>query len=98
LFVRIAENFQVMPLSGFLLSKILDLPSHYGAGLILVGCCPGSIDFNKMIYAFLSILYLFYVVFAWSLLLSLLQAQQVILLHILHRILVLETVTQINDF
>ena len=33
---------QVMPISGFLVSKILNLPSHYAAGLILVGCCPGG--------------------------------------------------------
>lgn len=36
-------NFlQVMPLSGFLVSKLLNLPSYYAAGLILVGCCPGG--------------------------------------------------------
>jgi len=33
---------QVMPLSGFLVSKLLNLPSYYAAGLILVGCCPGG--------------------------------------------------------
>ncbi|KAG7953407.1 hypothetical protein I3843_12G108800 [Carya illinoinensis] len=32
----------VMPLSGFLVSKLLNLPSYYAAGLILVGCCPGT--------------------------------------------------------
>ncbi|XWS10830.1 hypothetical protein CRYUN_Cryun38cG0031800 [Craigia yunnanensis] len=38
----IDDLLQVMPLSGFLLSKLLNLPSHYAAGLILVGCCPGG--------------------------------------------------------
>lgn len=33
---------QVMPISGFLVSKLLNLPSYYAAGLILVGCCPGG--------------------------------------------------------
>jgi hypothetical protein len=34
---------QVMPLSGFFVSKLLKLPSHYAAGLILVACCPGGV-------------------------------------------------------
>lgn len=34
--------WQIMPLSGFFVSKLLRLPSHYAAGLILVGCCPGG--------------------------------------------------------
>lgn len=42
----IADNFQVMPISGFLISKLLNLPSHYAAGLILVACCPGGMTFN----------------------------------------------------
>lgn len=33
---------QVMPLSGYAVSKLLNLPSYYAAGLILVGCCPGG--------------------------------------------------------
>ena len=33
---------QVMPLSGYFVSKLLNLPSYYAAGLILVGCCPGG--------------------------------------------------------
>lgn len=32
-----------MPLSGFFVSKLLNLPSYYAAGLILVGCCPGGV-------------------------------------------------------
>jgi BASS family bile acid:Na+ symporter len=36
------NGLQVMPISGFLVSKLLNLPSYYAAGLILVGCCPGG--------------------------------------------------------
>lgn len=36
------DFLQVMPLSGFLVSKLLNLPPYYAAGLILVGCCPGG--------------------------------------------------------
>ncbi|KAI3803537.1 hypothetical protein L1987_31693 [Smallanthus sonchifolius] len=35
-------QYSIMPLSGFFISKILNLPSYYAAGLILVGCCPGD--------------------------------------------------------
>ncbi|OVA18935.1 Bile acid:sodium symporter [Macleaya cordata] len=37
-------QYSVMPLSAFFVSKLLRLPSHYAAGLILVGCCPGGIQ------------------------------------------------------
>lgn len=40
---------QVMPLSAFLVSKLLNLPSHYAAGLILVGCCPGGKRNNTLL-------------------------------------------------
>ncbi|KAK7324486.1 hypothetical protein VNO77_28063 [Canavalia gladiata] len=43
-------QYSVMPLSGFLVSKILNLPSHYAAGLILVGCCPGGTASNIVTY------------------------------------------------
>ncbi|KAK8706351.1 hypothetical protein V6N13_049920 [Hibiscus sabdariffa] len=35
-------QYSVMPLSGIFVSKLLNLPSHYATGLILVGCCPGA--------------------------------------------------------
>uniref|UniRef100_A0A0E0DDB9 Uncharacterized protein n=2 Tax=Oryza TaxID=4527 RepID=A0A0E0DDB9_9ORYZ len=35
-------QYSVMPLSGFLISKLLNLPTYYAAGLILVSCCPGA--------------------------------------------------------
>uniref|UniRef100_A0A0D3FV08 Uncharacterized protein n=1 Tax=Oryza barthii TaxID=65489 RepID=A0A0D3FV08_9ORYZ len=37
-------QYSVMPLSGFLISKLLNLPSYYAAGLILVSCCPGVLN------------------------------------------------------
>lgn len=40
----------VMPLSGYLVSKLLGLPSHFAAGLILVGCCPGGTASNIVTY------------------------------------------------
>ncbi|XP_037493162.1 probable sodium/metabolite cotransporter BASS1, chloroplastic isoform X2 [Jatropha curcas] len=40
----------VMPISGFLVSKLLNLPSHYAAGLILVSCCPGGTASNIVTY------------------------------------------------
>ncbi|XP_021726924.1 probable sodium/metabolite cotransporter BASS1, chloroplastic [Chenopodium quinoa] len=43
-------QYSVMPLSGFFVSKLLGLPSHYAAGLILVGCCPGGTASNIVTY------------------------------------------------
>lgn len=43
-------QYSVMPLSGFFVSKLLQLPSHYAAGLILVGCCPGGTASNIVTY------------------------------------------------
>ncbi|KAK4748116.1 hypothetical protein SAY87_014702 [Trapa incisa] len=43
-------QYSVMPISGFVLSKILNLPSHYAAGLILVACCPGGTASNIVTY------------------------------------------------
>lgn len=42
LFCGFILQYSVMPLSGYFVSKLLNLPSHYAAGLILVGCCPGG--------------------------------------------------------
>ncbi|XP_042466157.1 probable sodium/metabolite cotransporter BASS1, chloroplastic [Zingiber officinale] len=35
-----------MPLSSFFVSKLLELPAYYAAGLILVGCCPGDLPMH----------------------------------------------------
>ncbi|XP_019193715.1 PREDICTED: probable sodium/metabolite cotransporter BASS1, chloroplastic [Ipomoea nil] len=43
-------QYSIMPLSGFFVSKLLNLPSHYAAGLILVGCCPGGTASNIVTY------------------------------------------------
>uniref|UniRef100_A0A7N0TIZ2 Uncharacterized protein n=1 Tax=Kalanchoe fedtschenkoi TaxID=63787 RepID=A0A7N0TIZ2_KALFE len=43
-------QYSVMPLSGFFVSKLLNLPSHYAAGLILVACCPGGTASNIVTY------------------------------------------------
>ncbi|CAK9151756.1 unnamed protein product [Ilex paraguariensis] len=43
-------QYSVMPLSGFFVGKLLNLPSYYAAGLILVGCCPGGTASNIVTY------------------------------------------------
>ncbi|KAE9621577.1 hypothetical protein Lal_00032464 [Lupinus albus] len=43
-------QYSVMPLSGYFVSKLLNLPPHYAAGLILVGCCPGGTASNIVTY------------------------------------------------
>ncbi|KAK3146763.1 hypothetical protein QOZ80_3BG0271580 [Eleusine coracana subsp. coracana] len=43
-------QYTVMPLSGVLISKLLKLPSHFAAGLILVSCCPGGTASNIVTY------------------------------------------------
>eukprot|EP00256_Glycine_max_P066077 XP_025980672.1 probable sodium/metabolite cotransporter BASS1, chloroplastic isoform X2 [Glycine max] len=43
-------QYSVMPLSGFLISKLLNLPSHSAAGIILLGCCPGGTASNIITY------------------------------------------------
>ncbi|WVY99733.1 hypothetical protein V8G54_025803 [Vigna mungo] len=43
-------QYSVMPFCGFLVSKLLNLPSHYAAGLILLGCCPGGTASNIITY------------------------------------------------
>ncbi|MED6170800.1 putative sodium/metabolite cotransporter bass1, chloroplastic [Stylosanthes scabra] len=43
-------QYSVMPLSGFFVSKLLNLPPHYAAGLILVACCPGGTASNLVTY------------------------------------------------
>ncbi|CAA2979508.1 probable sodium metabolite cotransporter BASS1, chloroplastic [Olea europaea subsp. europaea] len=50
LFSGFMLQYSVMPLSGFFVSKLLNLPSYYAAGLILVGCCPGGTASNIVTY------------------------------------------------
>ncbi|VVA95763.1 unnamed protein product [Arabis nemorensis] len=50
LFAGFVLQYSIMPLSGYLVSKLLNLPAHYAAGLILVGCCPGGTASNIVTY------------------------------------------------
>ncbi|KAM5586403.1 hypothetical protein ABKV19_005359 [Rosa sericea] len=50
LFCGFFLQYSVMPLSGYFVSKLLNLPSHYAAGLILVACCPGGTASNIVTY------------------------------------------------
>ncbi|KAL2245515.1 probable sodium/metabolite cotransporter BASS1, chloroplastic [Sesamum indicum] len=50
LFSGFMLQYSVMPLSAYFVSKLLNLPSHYAAGLILVGCCPGGTASNIVTY------------------------------------------------
>ncbi|KAM2058692.1 hypothetical protein ACFX16_031243 [Malus domestica] len=43
-------QYSVMPLSGYFVSKLLNLPSYYAASLILVGSCPGGTASNIVTY------------------------------------------------
>ena len=43
-------QFGWMPLSGFLLSKLFNLPPELAIGVILVGSCPGGTASNVMTY------------------------------------------------
>eukprot|EP01018_Ginkgo_biloba_P029390 Gb_18831 [translate_table: standard] len=43
-------HFRVMPIAGALVSRLLCLPSHYAAGLILLACCPGGTASNVVTY------------------------------------------------
>ncbi|KAL5132577.1 putative sodium/metabolite cotransporter BASS1, chloroplastic [Glycine soja] len=49
-------QYSVMPLSGFLISTLLNLAPHFAAGLILIGCSPGGMNFNFVVLSFLIIL------------------------------------------
>ncbi|PKI60055.1 hypothetical protein CRG98_019540 [Punica granatum] len=50
LFAGFVLQYSIMPLSGFVVSKLLNLPSYYAAGLILVACCPGGTASNIVTY------------------------------------------------
>ncbi|KAJ8527701.1 hypothetical protein K7X08_015152 [Anisodus acutangulus] len=50
LFCGFMLQYSVMPLTGYFVSKLLNLPSHYAAGLILVGYCPGGTASNIVTY------------------------------------------------
>jgi bile acid:Na+ symporter, BASS family len=49
-FVAVAGQFIIMPLSGFLLTKIFPLPDEIAAGVILIGACSSGLASNVMCY------------------------------------------------
>ena len=46
----ISLQFLVMPLAAWLIAVLLGLPPQLGAGLILLGCCPGGTASNVICY------------------------------------------------
>lgn len=43
-------QFTIMPLVGFILAKIFNLPSEIAAGVVLIGCVPSAMASNVMSY------------------------------------------------
>jgi BASS family bile acid:Na+ symporter len=50
LLAGVGLQFAVMPLSGFVIAKALDLEPGLAVGLILVACCPGGTASNVVTY------------------------------------------------
>ena len=48
--VGITAQFTLMPLLGFALVSLADLPAEIAAGVILVGCSPSGLASNVMVY------------------------------------------------
>jgi BASS family bile acid:Na+ symporter len=46
----VSLQFLVMPLAAWLIAVLLGLPPQLGAGLILLGCCPGGTASNVICY------------------------------------------------
>lgn len=49
-FIAVAGQFLIMPLSGWALTKIFPLPDEIAAGVILIGCCSSGLASNVMCY------------------------------------------------
>lgn len=49
-FAGVLLQYTVMPLSGWAIAKLLELPDNYAVGLILVACCPGGTASNVVSY------------------------------------------------
>ena len=43
-------QYTIMPLVGFTLAKVLDLPMDYVIGIVLVACCPGGTASNVVCF------------------------------------------------
>lgn len=50
LLAGVGLQFAVMPLSGFVIARVLDLEPGLAVGLILVACCPGGTASNVVTY------------------------------------------------
>jgi bile acid:Na+ symporter, BASS family len=48
--VAVCCQFLVMPLSGWVLTKVFALPDEVAAGVILIGCCSSGLASNVMCY------------------------------------------------
>jgi len=46
----LAAQYTVMPLSGWAVATVLDLPTPFAVGLILTACCPGGTASNIVTY------------------------------------------------
>lgn len=49
-FIAVAGQFLIMPLSGWALTKLFPLPDEIAAGVILIGCCSSGLASNVMCY------------------------------------------------
>ena len=49
-FIGMLLQFSVMPMTGWLLTQIIPLPSEVAAGIILIGACPGGVASNVITY------------------------------------------------
>lgn len=50
IFFGFCAQFTIMPLLGFGIARLLDLPPPFAVGLILVSCCPGGTASNVVTY------------------------------------------------
>jgi len=48
--IGFAAQYSIMPLLGWGIAYVLNLPAHFAVGLILVGCCPGGTASNLVAY------------------------------------------------
>lgn len=49
-FAGVVLQYSVMPISGWAIGVLLDLPAPFATGLIVVSCCPGGVASNVITY------------------------------------------------
>ncbi|PJZ41781.1 transporter [Leptospira kmetyi] len=49
-FAGVVLQYTVMPISGWAIGVLLDLPAPFATGLIVVSCCPGGVASNVITY------------------------------------------------